>query len=67
MTLVDLGGGSGYWLPGYAAEAGTVIGVEPDPALLLGLRAVRRDRGWCHRSFRINEFAVGPGTGDVLC
>jgi SAM-dependent methyltransferase len=33
-TLVDLGCGSGYWLPGYAAEAGTVIGVEPDPALL---------------------------------
>ena len=33
-TLVDLGCGSGYWLPGYAAEAGAVIGVEPDPALL---------------------------------
>ena len=33
-TLVDLGCGSGYWLPGYAAEAATVIGVEPDPALV---------------------------------
>jgi SAM-dependent methyltransferase len=33
-TLVDLGSGSGYWLPGYAAEADHVIGVEPDPALL---------------------------------
>jgi SAM-dependent methyltransferase len=33
-TLVDLGCGSGYWLPHYAAEAGEVIGVEPDPALL---------------------------------
>jgi SAM-dependent methyltransferase len=33
-TLVDLGCGSGYWLTGYAAEAGQVIGVEPDPALL---------------------------------
>jgi len=33
-TLVDLGCGSGYWLPGYAEEAGLVIGVEPDPALL---------------------------------
>jgi SAM-dependent methyltransferase len=33
-TLVDLGCGSGYWLPGYADEAGAVIGVEPDPALL---------------------------------
>ncbi len=33
-TLVDLGCGSGYWLPGYAAEAGAVIGIEPDPALV---------------------------------
>jgi SAM-dependent methyltransferase len=33
-TLVDLGCGSGYWLPGYAEEAGLVIGVEPDPALV---------------------------------
>jgi SAM-dependent methyltransferase len=33
-TLVDLGCGSGYWLPGYADEAAQVIGVEPDPGLL---------------------------------
>ncbi len=33
-TLVDLGCGSGCWLPGYAAQAGAVIGIEPDPALL---------------------------------
>jgi SAM-dependent methyltransferase len=33
-TLVDLGCGSGYWLPGYADEAAEVIGVEPDPELL---------------------------------
>lgn len=33
-TLVDLGCGSGYWLPMYAASAGRVIGVEPDPALV---------------------------------
>ncbi len=41
-TLVDLGCGSGYWLPGYADEAGAVIGVEPDPALLP--LAAARDR-----------------------
>ena len=41
-TLVDLGCGNGYWLPGYAAEASGVIGVEPDPALLPLARA--RDR-----------------------
>jgi SAM-dependent methyltransferase len=32
--LVDLGCGTGFWLPGYAVEAATVIGVEPDPDLL---------------------------------
>ena len=32
-TLVDLGCGSGHWLPGYAGEAAAVIGVEPDPGL----------------------------------
>jgi SAM-dependent methyltransferase len=33
-TLVDLGCGSGFWLSRYADEAGTVIGVEPDPRLV---------------------------------
>ena len=33
-TLVDLGCGSGFWLPGYADEASLAIGVEPDPGLL---------------------------------
>lgn len=32
-TLVDLGCGTGFWLLGYAEEAATVIGVEPDPVL----------------------------------
>ena len=32
-TIVDLGCGTGYWLPGYAVDAARVIGVEPDPAL----------------------------------
>jgi SAM-dependent methyltransferase len=32
-NVVDLGCGTGYWLPRYAAEAASVIGVEPDPAL----------------------------------
>lgn len=33
-TLVDLGCGSGYWLPIYASEAAVAIGVEPDQGLL---------------------------------
>jgi SAM-dependent methyltransferase len=32
-TIVDLGCGTGFWLPQYAAEAGRVIGIEPDPVL----------------------------------
>jgi SAM-dependent methyltransferase len=32
-AIVDLGCGTGYWLPVYAADADRVIGVEPDPAL----------------------------------
>jgi len=31
--LLDLGCGTGFWLPGYARDAARVIGVEPDPAL----------------------------------
>jgi SAM-dependent methyltransferase len=42
-VLVDLGGGSGFWLGGYADEAAQVIGVEPDPRLL-PLAAVRDPR-----------------------
>jgi SAM-dependent methyltransferase len=34
-TLLDLGCGSGFWLSGYAREASEVIGVEPDPNLLV--------------------------------
>lgn len=33
QTLLDLGCGTGYWLPRYAADAARVIGIEPDPAL----------------------------------
>jgi SAM-dependent methyltransferase len=32
-TVLDLGCGTGFWLPGYAKQAGQVIGVEPDPVL----------------------------------
>jgi SAM-dependent methyltransferase len=31
--IVDLGCGTGYWLPVYAADAGHVVGIEPDPVL----------------------------------
>jgi SAM-dependent methyltransferase len=43
-TLADLGCGSGHWLPGYAAQAAAVIGIEPDPALV-ALAAARDGLG----------------------
>jgi SAM-dependent methyltransferase len=42
-TLVDLGCGSGFWLPRYADEAARVIGIEPDERLV-PLAATRDDR-----------------------
>jgi len=32
-ALIDVGCGTGYWLPGYAADAARVVGIEPDPSL----------------------------------
>ena len=32
-AVVDLGCGTGFWLPVYAAEASHVLGIEPDPRL----------------------------------
>jgi ubiquinone/menaquinone biosynthesis C-methylase UbiE len=33
-TILDLGCGTGFWLPAYAAHAAQVIGIEPDSRLL---------------------------------
>jgi SAM-dependent methyltransferase len=51
--IVDLGCGTGYWLPVYAAQAGHVVGIEPDPALRAA--ALRR----------LSQTAPGPAA-DVL-
>ena len=68
-TLVDLGCGSGYWLPGYAAEAGAVIGIEPDPALL-PLAAARDRRArvlpGSAEHLPLGDASVGLGYGYVL-
>lgn len=34
VDLLDVGTGTGFWLPRYASDASSVTGVEPDPALL---------------------------------
>ena len=39
-VMLDIGCGTGFWLPRYIERAARVVGVEPDPALL----ALARDR-----------------------
>jgi SAM-dependent methyltransferase len=56
-TLVDLGCGTGFWLPGYASDAALVIGIEPDPALRA--RAEARIRG-------VPRAEVLPGSAEHL-
>jgi ubiquinone/menaquinone biosynthesis C-methylase UbiE len=56
-VIVDLGCGTGYWLPQYAAEAAGAIGVEPDPSLRE--RGSRRVRG-------ATGVAVIPGSAEHL-
>jgi SAM-dependent methyltransferase len=36
--LLDIGCGTGFWLPRYAADAAHVVGVEPDPTLVAAAR-----------------------------
>jgi SAM-dependent methyltransferase len=55
--LVDLGCGTGFWLPGYARDASAVIGVEPDPALRSA--AAARTRG-------LADVQVLPGSAEHL-
>ena len=63
-TLVDLGCGSGYWLPGYAAEAAAVIGVEPDPALV-PLAAARHPKAQV-RPGSAEHIPLGDASVDVV-
>jgi SAM-dependent methyltransferase len=56
-TVLDLGCGTGFWLPGYAREAARVVGVEPDPAL--------RERAAARVADRANV-EVRPGSAERL-
>lgn len=63
-TLLDLGCGSGYWLPGYAGEAAVAIGVEPDPALLR--LAARRDPRATVLPGSAEHLPLGDASADVV-
>jgi SAM-dependent methyltransferase len=63
-TVVDLGCGSGYWLPRYAAEASEVIGVEPDPALLAP--AAARDPRVQVLAGSAEHIPLGDASADVV-
>jgi SAM-dependent methyltransferase len=63
-TLVDLGCGSGYWLPGYAEEAAAVIGIEPDPALV-PLAAARTEKATV-RPGSAEHIPLGDASVDVV-
>jgi SAM-dependent methyltransferase len=56
-TLVDLGCGTGFWLPRYAEDAGEVIGIEPDPALRAAASA---------RAARLRQTVVRGGSAERL-
>jgi len=61
-TIVDLGCGTGYWLRRYAAEAGRVLGVEPDPDLRAVARAAVAD--WA--SAQLSGVEVVAGSAEHL-
>jgi SAM-dependent methyltransferase len=42
-AIVDLGCGTGFWLPRYAHEASRLIGIEPDPAVRARAEQAARD------------------------
>lgn len=63
-TLLDLGCGSGFWLPGYADEAAEVIGVEPDARLLPLARARDPRVRVLHGS--AEHLPLADGTVDVV-
>jgi SAM-dependent methyltransferase len=42
-TIVDLGCGTGFWLPRYAGQAARVIGIEPNPAVRAGAERTAQD------------------------
>jgi ubiquinone/menaquinone biosynthesis C-methylase UbiE len=68
--VVDLGCGTGFWLPVYAAEASRVVGVEPDPALLSAARARAAGAAWYRQAAVLagsaEHIPLPDGSADVV-
>lgn len=65
--LVDIGCGTGFWLPLYADRACDVIGVEPDPALLaLAERRVHRVGNIEVLAGSAEHLPVDDGSADIV-
>ena len=56
QTLLDIGCGTGFWLPRYANSAARVIGVEPDPQLV----------GFAQARVAGSSITVLPGSAEHL-
>jgi SAM-dependent methyltransferase len=54
-VVVDLGCGTGFWLPRYASEAAAVIGIEPHPTLR---------RASAHRVDGLSNVEVAAGSAE---
>jgi SAM-dependent methyltransferase len=66
-TVLDLGCGTGFWLPGYAAEAARAIGVEPDPKLRARARArIDGVAGAEVLAGSAERLPLGDGSADVV-
>lgn len=63
-TLLDLGCGTGFWLPRYAADAREVIGVEPDVDLLRRARSRTPDARVLHGS--AEQIPLADASVDVV-
>ena len=64
--LLDIGCGTGFWLPRYAPDAAEVIGVEPDPELLAAAeqRTAELDNVQVCRG-SAEHLPLGPGSVDI--
>lgn len=65
--LLDVGTGTGFWLPHYARTAAGVVGVEPDPDLLSrAARRVEQLDGVTVRAGSAEHLGLDDGSVDVV-